>query len=219
MKDYTSELSIHPREQSNDGSPPRLTVIFTRNLPQLREFNFAFAGSGAAAPQGEDKCVLRLAPKQYVVLVNQREDHRETERSPGVRMLHVDQDKTSTKRQRKALAVDVGSVEALLISYDRVKGHGIMPVQTSIDGATATIRFKNPDGNVVELYSDLPNSTKRSALTSEDGSCVSGRGMIETDPNILVQRLQSSKATSTVPEAELDKHITAFVKSEQIMTG
>ena len=168
--------------------------IFTQNLPRLQRFYLAFAG-GYTASQDDKKCVLCLGNKQYIVLVDQERDSCERGmRHPQLDLQHTDQGTSRTKRLLKTVVLNVASVEALLISYGRIKGQGIVPVQTSLDGTKVMMRFEDPDGNVVKLCSDFPSSADCSDLMGKNGSSEGGRSIMNVNPDVLMERLQFWRA-------------------------
>jgi hypothetical protein len=213
-------FSVHPGKKGDDGIPVLLPkVIFTENLPQLQRFYLAFA-DGHTASQDENKCVLCLGKKQYIMLVNQERDERgQNKQPPEICFHHIDRGNLRTKRLRKTVALNVSSVEALLISYGRIKSQGIAPVQTSLDGTRVVMRFEDPDGNVVKLSSEIPDLMNCSDLMGKDGNSKGERSMMNVNPEVLMERLQLWEAKSTIAEAESDMHDLVRVKLEPLEGG
>lgn len=211
-------LSVHPGKKGDDGVPFLLPmVIFTENLPQLQRFYLAFADRCTASQDGKN-CVLSLGNKQYIVLVNRERDERgQNKQYPEVGYRHTDRVNPRTKRPHKTVALSVSSIEALLISYGRIKDHGIVPVQTSLHGTRIVLQFEDPDGNVVKLCSDIPNLADCSDLIGKDGSFERDRSMVDVNSEALMERLQLWEANSKDAEPESDMRDSACVKLESIM--
>lgn len=208
MKNGELVHSVESFKKSNDWSSDRFPeVMWTRNLPALREFYVALADAHPVA-QDESKCEIRLSNGQYILLMGENVvDGKLNEQRPKVSAPCTPSHHSSTEPLQKVISVQRPSIQDFLSSCHRLKGHGVFPAQSFVDADRVSMVFEDPDSNVVHLNAVGVNISHMFGTTR---SATVLQANMQIDPRILIKALQSRE------DAEVREML---VKSEPLAAG
>jgi catechol 2,3-dioxygenase-like lactoylglutathione lyase family enzyme len=91
------------------------------------------------------------------------------------------------------VAFSYATISDLLVTYNRLKTHSIVPFFTIDHGPTTSFYYKDPDGNQIELQVDnFATLADSHAFFRSDAFAANPLG-VEIDPGTLLARLQAGE--------------------------
>ena len=205
-KDNTSSRSDdHFQEWDEHYPPPSPQLITTSNLLALKTFYSAFTDSTPLF-LSPSKCDIRFENNQHVLLIDERMIKRGEKRDLEKRVHNTAGDRRNG--EQKTIVLESVSIAAFLAAYRRVCGHGILPIQGFIDGASIGMVFEDPAGNTVELHASVPSSVTGLEVFSKDAIPGMRGRRRNIDPEVLCERVWSWNETWNA-EARGDEEVAA----------
>ncbi|MCK9282705.1 MAG: VOC family protein [Rhodocyclaceae bacterium] len=108
------------------------------------------------------------------------------------------------------VAFTYGSLSDLLLTYERLKGEGILPFWCINHGPTSSMYYRDPEGNEIELQVDNYDSIEEATAYFSSPAFAANPIGVDFDPDVLLQKLRAG-----VPVAELLRQGAAPVASEK----
>ncbi|MEM8706863.1 MAG: VOC family protein [Actinomycetota bacterium] len=97
------------------------------------------------------------------------------------------------------IAFTYDSLDDLLATYQRLKGHGIVPVWPVHHGMTMSLYYADPDGNQVELQVDVMDEPTAAAFMASDVFAANPIG-VPLDPEDLIVRRDAGESLESLTE-------------------
>ncbi|MBF6224234.1 VOC family protein [Nocardia abscessus] len=98
------------------------------------------------------------------------------------------------------LALTFGSLERLLVNYERLKETGIRPVWSINHGPTTSLYYEDPDGIRLEFQTENFATAAATADYLAGSAFAANPVGVEFDPDYLLERLRSGDDPSTLLE-------------------
>ncbi|MEV2221865.1 VOC family protein [Nocardia vinacea] len=98
------------------------------------------------------------------------------------------------------LALTFGSLERLLVNYERLKKIGIRPVWSINHGPTTSLYYEDPDGIRLEFQTENFATAAATADYLAGSAFAANPVGVEFDPDYLLERLRSGDDPSTLLE-------------------